>query len=105
MAQYPEYLDSMIAHLLEVKLKYWDIIIRQLAACGLSVLVPFHPMKFISEVIPKLIPLTVDNNLVLRNGALLGIGEILLGLAGKSAANSDPKTIEKMMYKHAVNYY
>mmetsp|Transcript_4041 Transcript_4041/g.3867 ORF Transcript_4041/g.3867 Transcript_4041/m.3867 type:complete len:1193 (-) Transcript_4041:55-3633(-) len=105
VAQYPEYLHSLVDHLVEVKLKHWDIIIRQLAACSLSVLVPFDPNYYIQVVIPKLLPEVYDNNLITRHGAILGVGEIIVGLAGRSALNNDPKTIEKMMYKHSVNYY
>ena len=105
VAQYPEYLHCLIDHLMEVKLKHWDIVIRQLAACALSVLAPFDPNYYLTKVMPKLIPFTVDNNLVVRHGAILGVAEILLSMAGQSAQNNDPKTIEKMIYKHSVNYY
>ncbi len=105
VAQYPDYFEALVVHLMEVKLRHWEPIVRQLAACALSVLVPFSPEFYINVVMHKLIPLTVDNNLATRHGAILGVGEILLGLAGKSALNNDPKIIEKMMYKHSVNYY
>lgn len=57
------------------------------------------------HVITKTLADSLDNNLTVRHGAILGAGEVLLGLAGKSAMNNDPKTIEKLLYKHSGNYY
>jgi hypothetical protein len=105
IAQFPEYLQFMVDHLVEQKLKHWDIVIRQLAACSLSVLAPFAPEYFIHGVLQKLVAQVFDNNLVHRHGAILGAGESVLGLAGGSGENNDPKTIEKMIYKHSGNYY
>ena len=105
IAQFQEYLHFMINHLLDNKLKHWDIIIRQLSGCTLSVLAPFAPDYYVDVVLPKLLGLTFDSNLVIRHGSILGSAESVLGLAGKSAENNDPKTIEKMIYKHSGNYY
>ena len=105
IAQFPQYLQFMIDHLVDQKLKHWDIIIRQLAACSLSVLSPFSPDYFINSVLPKLLGQVFDTNLIIRHGAILGAGESVLGLAGQSGENNDPKTIEKMIYKHSGNYY
>ena len=105
IAQFSDYLQFMINHLLERKLKHWDIIIRQLTGCTLSVLVPFSPDYFTSNVLPKLLGLAFDANLIVRHGSILGLGESILGLAGKSGENNDPKTIEKVIYKHSGNYY
>jgi hypothetical protein len=105
VAQYPEYQQPLITHLLEVKLKHSDPVIRQLAACGISVLVPFCPDFIINEVILKLITRSLDSQQATRHGAILGLGEVLIGLAGKSALNNDPQVIERMLYKHSTNYY
>lgn len=105
IAQFQEYLQFMVNHLLENKLKHWDIIIRQLSGCTLSVLASFAPDYYMQTVLPKLLSLTYDANLVIRHGSILGTAESILGLAGKSAENNDPKTIEKMIYKHSGNYY
>jgi hypothetical protein len=43
--------------------------------------------------------------LFIRHGAILGLAECVIGLAGKSAINNDPKMIEKFVYKHSLNYY
>jgi tubulin-specific chaperone D len=105
IAQFNEYLCFMIDHLLDQKLKHWDIVIRQLAGCALSVLVPFAPDYYIQTVLPNLLASVYHNNLVIRHGCILGTAESLLGLAGKSGENNDPKTIEKIIYKHSGNYY
>lgn len=105
IAQFEEYLQFMIDHLVDQKLKHWDIIIRQLAACTLSVLTPFAPDYFSNNILGKLVGQVFDNNLVIRHGAILGAGESILGLAGGSWENNDPKAIEKMIYKHSGNYY
>lgn len=105
VAQFSEYQQPLINHLLEVKLKHSDPVIRQLAACGISVLVPFCPNFIIDYVLPKLITRATDSQQATRHGAILGLGEVLLGLAGKSALNNDPQVIERMLYKHSANYY
>ena len=105
IAQFSEYLNFMINHLIDHKLKHWDIVIRQLAGCALSVLVPFAPDYFIKNVVSGLLNNAYNSNLVVRHGTILGTAETILGLAGKSGENNDPKTIEKMIYKHSGNYY
>ena len=57
------------------------------------------------HAVSKTLEDAVDNNLIVRHGAIVGAGEVLLGLAGRSAMNNDPKTIEKLLYKHSGNYY
>jgi len=69
------------------------------------VLLPFAPDLFINEIIPKLVSLCLHDNLFIRHGAILGLAECVIGLAGKSAVNNDPKMIEKFVYKHSINYY
>jgi len=105
VAQFDVYLPALINHLLRIKLFHWDPVIRHLSACGLSVLVPFNPALFVSVVLPELVSKTTDVNLLTRHGAILGVAEVLLGFAGLSGLNSDPKSIEKMVYKHAASYY
>jgi hypothetical protein len=66
------------------KLKCWDINIRTLAGEALSILSMFNP----SLVIDKYLPIIYDNcfskNLYIRHGAIWGLGELILGLAGLS---------------------
>ena len=60
---------------------------RMLAAQSLSVLGVFNPDLIIKEILPKLIELCFDKALHIRHGAILGVGEILIGLSGNSFLN------------------
>lgn len=43
VAQFPEYLDSMLDHLAFVQLKHWEPAMRELASQALSVISVFNP--------------------------------------------------------------
>jgi hypothetical protein len=41
----------------------------------------------VKEILPKLVELCYDKALHIRHGAILGVGEILVGLSGNSLIN------------------
>ena len=84
VANYKEYFKYFVEHLSKVKLFHCDIEMRKLAAATLSLLACMDPTFMIEEILPTLIPLTTNTNFYTRHGAILGVGEILIGLAGKS---------------------
>ena len=92
IAQFPEYYKGMIKHLIDYKLPHWDCNIRILASQTLSLLVPFNPSFFVEEIIPILCKRSTDKTLFIRHGAILGLGEILIGICGKSEIVSKSNT-------------
>jgi hypothetical protein len=51
------------------------------------VLSVFNPELVVKDILPKLIELCFDKALHIRHGAILGVGEILVGLSGNSLIN------------------
>jgi hypothetical protein len=47
----------------------------------------FNSDFIIKEILPKIIDLCFDKALHIRHGAILGVGEILIGLSGNSLIN------------------
>lgn len=45
---------------------------------------PLNPKLIANEILPGLVNLCFNDNVNVRHGAIYGISEILLGLAGKS---------------------
>jgi hypothetical protein len=80
IAGFEEYRQPIISHLYEDKLFHWDIGIRCLSSVSLGRLVPLDPIFFIGTVLPSLIKLCTHENLFVRHGAVLGVGEIVLAL-------------------------
>ncbi len=74
----------MINHLVNEKLKHYEESLRILAAKALSVLVCFNPNLVVTKYLPTLMNNVYSKILHIRQGALLGISEIILGLSGKS---------------------
>lgn len=85
VGQYEEYYEAMISHLVDFKLAHWDQSLRALTAQSLSLLVPFNPTLTVQKIIPLLCKRAVDKTLFVRHGAIVGLSEVLIGLAGKSS--------------------
>jgi len=83
VAQFTDYTKSILDYLWENRLKHVEESIRILAAETLGLLVPFDPSYYVQKIIPMLISDCFSNNLFTRQGAILGIGYILVGLKGK----------------------
>eukprot|EP01022_Parablepharisma_sp_SALTPOND_P000943 TRINITY_DN105303_c0_g1_i1.p1 TRINITY_DN105303_c0_g1~~TRINITY_DN105303_c0_g1_i1.p1 ORF type:complete len:1052 (-),score=105.14 TRINITY_DN105303_c0_g1_i1:6138-9032(-) len=96
VGQFPEYYKAMVQHLVQYKLPHWDPNIRSLAAQALSLLVPFNPQYFVTELLPILCKKSVDKTLFTRHGAILGLGEILIGLCGRSEIFSRKNTAKHL---------
>ena len=87
VAHYSDYYESFVDHLSEVKLFHSDIEIRKLTAATLCILVSLKPEYFVSTILPNLSKKVTHGNLFVRHGSIIGIGEILLGLAGLGHKN------------------
>ena len=84
VASYKEYYKYFVEHLAKVKLVHCDLDIRKLAAATLSLLAPMDPVFMVSDILPILVEQTTHSNFYIRHGAVLGLGEILIGLGGFS---------------------
>ena len=87
IGQFPEYFSEMVKHLAFVKLQHWETSMRVLASQALSVLSIFNPELIVKDVLLPLIEKCLSKALHIRHGAILGVGEILIGLSGNSSIN------------------
>jgi tubulin-specific chaperone D len=78
IAQYENYTNSLIDHLVDVKTGHWDTAIRELTAKALNKLAPRNVNYMASTVLTKLIEQTDSIDVNLRHGSVLAIGEVLL---------------------------
>jgi hypothetical protein len=84
VAQFPEYFPSMARHLALVKLEHWEASTRELAAQALAAIACFDPQFMATEILPKLVEKCTNRALHVRHGAIIGVGEVLVGLSGKA---------------------
>jgi hypothetical protein len=73
-----------VEHLSYQKLRHWDLEIKRIAACSLSLMVPLNPAFFGGEVLQALVNYLDSDVLNVKLGTIIGLGEVLLGLRGKS---------------------
>lgn len=96
VAQFKEYFEPLIDHLVNVKLQHWEEETRILAGKSLSVLSIFNPLL----VVEKFLPIIYDNcfkkALHIKHGALWGLSELILGLAGLSNLSRNDRLEEAM---------
>uniref|UniRef100_A0A3Q3AKH8 Tubulin-specific chaperone D n=1 Tax=Kryptolebias marmoratus TaxID=37003 RepID=A0A3Q3AKH8_KRYMA len=76
IAGFPEYTESLIDHLITMKINHWDSVIRELATKALHNLTPQAPDYMATKVLPQLLSVAVGMNLHGRHGAILACGEI-----------------------------
>lgn len=90
VAQYPEYTQPLINHLVQHKLSHWDSTLRDLAAQALHNLTVRDPLYMREHVLPSLLPLVTTPDPSLRHGALLATAELshALYLQAKAASST-----------------
>ncbi|KAJ3170509.1 hypothetical protein HDU87_008744 [Geranomyces variabilis] len=91
VARYPEYHSQICQHVATISLVHWDPTMRVLAADALANLTPIDLAYMSREVLPTLIVQAGSEELNVRHGAALAIGEICLALQ-KSAATAGGAT-------------
>lgn len=77
----------MVKHLAFNKLQHHEPAMRVIAAQALSVICVFNPQKTVELILIPLIEKCMSKALQVRHGAILGVGEILIGLSGNSSIN------------------
>ncbi|KAL5018126.1 hypothetical protein ScPMuIL_003848 [Solemya velum] len=81
VAQFPEYIQSLIDHLKDIKISHWDSSVRELTAKALGNLAPMALDYYVETVLPDLLPKTTGIDLYLRHGAILSVSEIIQALS------------------------
>ncbi|XP_046684141.1 tubulin-specific chaperone D-like [Homalodisca vitripennis] len=90
IAQYKEYTESLIKHLLRNKVDYWDCNIRILTAKALHKLASRAPEYMASDVLTELFALIVNDDPKAIHGAVLAIGELVWALSSISQNLLEP---------------
>uniref|UniRef100_A0A8C5WFX2 Tubulin-specific chaperone D n=1 Tax=Leptobrachium leishanense TaxID=445787 RepID=A0A8C5WFX2_9ANUR len=88
VAGFPEYTESMIDHLVEMKINHWDSAIRELSTKALHNLTPTAPHYIRHAVLPRLLPLATGSDLHTRHGAILACAEITHALYKLAVQNN-----------------
>ncbi|XP_074081296.1 tubulin-specific chaperone D [Macrotis lagotis] len=111
IAGFAEYAQSMIDHLLNMKINHWDGVIRGLSTKALHNLTPQAPEYITTIVFPQLLPLTVCTDLHSRHGAILACAEITYALYKLAATKNRPvteylnqKSLERLKQIHQQLY-
>ena len=82
IAQYEEYTEALVSHLAERKVGHWDIHVRDLAAKALNRLASVASVYLAETVMPQLLKnVESSEDLYLKHGSILAIGELTLGLS------------------------
>lgn len=81
VAIYSHYRQCIVHHLLHVKLRHWDIAVRDLAGNALRKLVPLDPDFYSRDALDLMLKWCLSDTLDIRHGAGLGLASILLGLS------------------------
>ncbi|KAG8331512.1 hypothetical protein J6590_039863 [Homalodisca vitripennis] len=102
IAQYKEYTESLIKHLLRNKVDYWDCNIRILTAKALHKLASRAPEYMASDVLTELFALIVNDDPKAIHGAVLAIGELVWALSSISQNLLAVKK-NKELYETALN--
>ncbi|XP_053232090.1 tubulin-specific chaperone D isoform X1 [Podarcis raffonei] len=104
---FPEYTQSMIDHLVNMKINHWDPVIRDLSTKALHNITPQAPEYMANEVLPKLLPLAIGTDLHTRHGAILACAEITHALSKLAEENKrsitsylDEKALEGLKQIH-----
>jgi hypothetical protein len=100
IAQYSEYYESLVNHLVNTKMQHWEEEIRQLSGKALSVLSIFNPQLIINTYLPTIYENCFNKALHIRHGALWGLSELILGLSGLSQVSRNKKLEEAMKQIH-----
>ncbi|KAL3803856.1 hypothetical protein HJC23_004018 [Cyclotella cryptica] len=89
IAKFDEYQKPIIHHLSNVKLHHWDIDIRTLASQSLAKASKLDPLYCANEILPQLLKLCFNDDLVVRHGSLLGAAEMVLALGELKLVQDD----------------
>uniref|UniRef100_A0A8I5TT18 Tubulin-specific chaperone D n=1 Tax=Pongo abelii TaxID=9601 RepID=A0A8I5TT18_PONAB len=92
IAGFPEYTQPMIDHLVTLKINHWDGVIRELAAKALHNLAQQAPEFSATQVLPRLLSMTLSPDLHTRHGSILACAEVAYALYKLAARENRPVT-------------
>jgi hypothetical protein len=81
VAQFVQYRYTLIEYLVTTKLQHWDIDIRRLSAQAIGrALTPLDPRYMAKRVLPRLLKMSLDPDLLVRHGATMAAAEVVRAL-------------------------
>ena len=93
IAQYEDYKLALIDHLTEKKVGHWDLHVRELAAKALNRLSSVAPSYLAESVMLQLLKnVEGSDDLFLKHGSILAIGELSLGLSIEASKTGESLT-------------
>jgi tubulin-specific chaperone D len=110
IAQYDEYRQPLVDHLLEHKYNHWDQTIRELASQALYNLTALCPDYMAFVVVPALLKQAHSVDLNTRHGALLSLGEVIDALSlccsnSNISGSCNGSGVESLQQKQLVRRY
>jgi tubulin-specific chaperone D len=107
IAQYKEYRQALVDHLLEHKYNHWDQVIRELAAQSLFNLTAHCPDYMAFVVLPALLKHAHSVDLNTRHGALISLAEIMHALCDWCASftASEVKSTDSLQHSLLARYF
>jgi len=84
VAQFEEYRESLISHLITAKVRHWDKAIREATAEAFSKLAPLDPLHMRDRVLPTLLGHARAADMNTKHGSMLAIGSVLRALSRQS---------------------
>ncbi|XP_050391441.1 tubulin-specific chaperone D [Patella vulgata] len=87
IAQFEEYTESLVNHLVNVKISHWDSAIRELSAEALYNLTATCPQYMIKTALPTILSRTTSIDLFMRHGAVLSAAYITHALYNYALQN------------------
>lgn len=96
VAQFEEYYEPLIDHLVNTKMQHWEEEIRILAGKALSTLSVYNPKLVVEKYLPIIYDNCFKKALHVKHGALWGLSELILGLAGLSHFSRKEKLEEAL---------
>ncbi len=92
IAQFEEYTNALISHLLEYKLAHWDAEVRELTSQALHNLTLACPDFITTALLNTLLKQCVHFDLNTRHGSILSLSEIIHALSLYAEEHDKPKS-------------
>ncbi|XP_057310361.1 tubulin-specific chaperone D-like [Hydractinia symbiolongicarpus] len=89
VAEFPEYTQALIDHLVAVKISHWDSAIRELTSHALHNLTAVAPVYMLETALPLLINQMQSIDICTKHGAILAVGEVVHALSEESRTKTN----------------
>jgi hypothetical protein len=102
IANFSEYTELLIEHLLEYKFNHWDIEIRELTSKALHNLTSCCPKYMSTKILTKLLKLCLHFDLNTRHGAVLATSEIIHAICDHIYNNEEIKQMKSEYFNNEL---